>query len=274
METAMGVLTLKGEKLHIRQLDLDAGSFAVEGLVSALQYTAAAGRDRDGSHAVDPPRAAALHLPGLRPAGDGHRVALRPAAPLTPPGAPASPGRPPGRRRLRRRGGRCHPLRPAPRQLAAVPRLRPPGTGGGLRPVLLARRPLGRAARRPLAGRVGARRLALGAASVCRGQAGRRRRRPGVAPGAASPRPAAQPPAQGARGTAASSAPHGAGESPSIKGFRQRVANDLRHRWHLPGSHRQEAPGPGGEARCRGRGRRSGPFGEGHWCTASSCTWG
>ncbi len=47
METAMGVLTLKGEKLHIRQLDLDAGSFAVEGLVSALHYTAAAGRDRE-----------------------------------------------------------------------------------------------------------------------------------------------------------------------------------------------------------------------------------
>lgn len=47
LETEMGVLTLKGEKLHIRQLDLDAGSFAVEGLVSGLQYTAASGRDRE-----------------------------------------------------------------------------------------------------------------------------------------------------------------------------------------------------------------------------------
>ncbi len=47
LETGMGVMVLKGENLHIRQLDLDTGAFAVEGVVSGLQYTAASGRDRD-----------------------------------------------------------------------------------------------------------------------------------------------------------------------------------------------------------------------------------
>lgn len=44
LETPLGTLMLKGENLHIRQLDLDEGNFAVEGLVTGLQYSAA-GRD-------------------------------------------------------------------------------------------------------------------------------------------------------------------------------------------------------------------------------------
>lgn len=47
LETGMGVMVLRGEKLHIRQLDLDTGAFAVEGVVSGLQYVAASGRERD-----------------------------------------------------------------------------------------------------------------------------------------------------------------------------------------------------------------------------------
>lgn len=39
METDMGMLTLKGEELHIKQLDLDTGRFAVEGFISACIYT-------------------------------------------------------------------------------------------------------------------------------------------------------------------------------------------------------------------------------------------
>lgn len=44
LETPLGMMHLKGENLHIRQLDLDQGSFAVDGLVAGLQYTAV-GRD-------------------------------------------------------------------------------------------------------------------------------------------------------------------------------------------------------------------------------------
>jgi sporulation protein YabP len=39
LETEMGTLTLRGEDLHIKQLDLEAGKFAVEGFVSACLYT-------------------------------------------------------------------------------------------------------------------------------------------------------------------------------------------------------------------------------------------
>lgn len=39
LDTELGTMTLRGENLHIRQLDLDSGSFAVEGRVVGLQYT-------------------------------------------------------------------------------------------------------------------------------------------------------------------------------------------------------------------------------------------
>ncbi|MCL6451291.1 MAG: sporulation protein YabP [Acetobacteraceae bacterium] len=39
--TEVGTLAIRGEDLHIRQLDLAQGSFAVEGLVTALQYSQA-----------------------------------------------------------------------------------------------------------------------------------------------------------------------------------------------------------------------------------------
>lgn len=39
LETEMGTLTLRGEDLHIKQLDLDSGRFAVEGLISACTYS-------------------------------------------------------------------------------------------------------------------------------------------------------------------------------------------------------------------------------------------
>jgi sporulation protein YabP len=46
LETEMGGLTLKGEELHIRQLDLDSGKFAVDGYITALIYSAS--RQRGG----------------------------------------------------------------------------------------------------------------------------------------------------------------------------------------------------------------------------------
>lgn len=44
LHTDYGLLSLKGENMHIRQLDIDAGNFAIEGLVTSLQYSAG-GRD-------------------------------------------------------------------------------------------------------------------------------------------------------------------------------------------------------------------------------------
>ena len=38
IETEMGMLTLRGEELHIKQLDLDTRRFAVEGFVVSLVY--------------------------------------------------------------------------------------------------------------------------------------------------------------------------------------------------------------------------------------------
>lgn len=46
LETEMGMLTLRGEELHIKQLDLESGKFAVEGFVNSLVY--AAPRQRGG----------------------------------------------------------------------------------------------------------------------------------------------------------------------------------------------------------------------------------
>lgn len=39
LETEMGTLTLRGEELQIKQLDLESGRFAVEGLIAACLYT-------------------------------------------------------------------------------------------------------------------------------------------------------------------------------------------------------------------------------------------
>lgn len=40
VETNMGTLTLRGEELHIKQLDLESGKFEVEGLVTSCLYSA------------------------------------------------------------------------------------------------------------------------------------------------------------------------------------------------------------------------------------------
>lgn len=39
LDTEAGTLTIRGEDLHIKQLDLDSGRFAVEGTVTSLVYT-------------------------------------------------------------------------------------------------------------------------------------------------------------------------------------------------------------------------------------------
>lgn len=39
LDTKMGVLVLKGEGLHITQLNLDSGSLVVEGFVVSIDYT-------------------------------------------------------------------------------------------------------------------------------------------------------------------------------------------------------------------------------------------
>lgn len=44
LNTDYGLLSLKGENMHIRQLDIDEGNFAIEGLVTSLQYSVG-GRD-------------------------------------------------------------------------------------------------------------------------------------------------------------------------------------------------------------------------------------
>lgn len=46
METDMGLLTIRGEDLHIKQLDLESGKFAVEGFITSCAY--AAPRNRGG----------------------------------------------------------------------------------------------------------------------------------------------------------------------------------------------------------------------------------
>lgn len=47
LETRLGTMIIRGENLHIRQLDLDQGNFAVEGTVSSLQYQASSRDARD-----------------------------------------------------------------------------------------------------------------------------------------------------------------------------------------------------------------------------------
>lgn len=39
LDTEMGVLTLRGQGFQIRQLDLDNGSFCVDGLLTSLEYS-------------------------------------------------------------------------------------------------------------------------------------------------------------------------------------------------------------------------------------------
>jgi sporulation protein YabP len=48
LDTDLGTLTLTGEDLQIKQLDLDQGTFWVEGLVASVQYAArrAGGKDQ------------------------------------------------------------------------------------------------------------------------------------------------------------------------------------------------------------------------------------
>lgn len=50
LSTEQGTLTLRGEGLHIRQLDLESGNFTVEGHVTSVVYSApmAAGSRRRG----------------------------------------------------------------------------------------------------------------------------------------------------------------------------------------------------------------------------------
>lgn len=43
MDTDYGLLTVRGEDLKIKQLDVDDGSFSVEGLVHGLQYSPSVG---------------------------------------------------------------------------------------------------------------------------------------------------------------------------------------------------------------------------------------
>lgn len=38
LETELGTLTIRGEELHIKQLDLESGRLQVEGYVNAFQY--------------------------------------------------------------------------------------------------------------------------------------------------------------------------------------------------------------------------------------------
>ena len=48
LETNLGALVLRGEDLHIKQLDLETGNFTVSGLLSSSQYGPSR-RNRQGS---------------------------------------------------------------------------------------------------------------------------------------------------------------------------------------------------------------------------------
>lgn len=49
LNTEQGVLTLKGEELHIRQLDLESGNFLVEGFLTAAIYSGGHGKGLRGA---------------------------------------------------------------------------------------------------------------------------------------------------------------------------------------------------------------------------------
>ena len=48
LDTELGMLTIQGQELEIRQFDLESGDFAVEGTITALEYSAARPRDARG----------------------------------------------------------------------------------------------------------------------------------------------------------------------------------------------------------------------------------
>lgn len=48
LETNMGTLVLKGEGLHITQLNLETGSLAAEGFFNAVQYVESKGKMEKG----------------------------------------------------------------------------------------------------------------------------------------------------------------------------------------------------------------------------------
>lgn len=48
LNTDLGTLTIAGQDLQIKQLDLESGRFAVEGLLTAINYSAGSQRDRRG----------------------------------------------------------------------------------------------------------------------------------------------------------------------------------------------------------------------------------
>lgn len=50
LETDMGTLTLRGEELHIKQLDLESGKFAVDGFIMTCLYSTP--RQRPGSRPI------------------------------------------------------------------------------------------------------------------------------------------------------------------------------------------------------------------------------
>ena len=48
VETEAGMLQVTGKELHIKQLDLDGGTLAVEGLIVGLEYTGDVHRKKSG----------------------------------------------------------------------------------------------------------------------------------------------------------------------------------------------------------------------------------
>ncbi|MBC7340358.1 MAG: sporulation protein YabP [Firmicutes bacterium] len=40
LETELGLLTIRGQDMHIQNVDVEQGQFAVEGLINGLQYAA------------------------------------------------------------------------------------------------------------------------------------------------------------------------------------------------------------------------------------------
>ena len=48
LDTELGALTVKGEDLHIKHLDLEAGKLEIEGLVTAVTYGPGKGRPARG----------------------------------------------------------------------------------------------------------------------------------------------------------------------------------------------------------------------------------
>jgi sporulation protein YabP len=52
VETATGMLLVRGRELHIKQLDLDGGTLAVEGLIIGLEYTGEAKGKKSGGQGV------------------------------------------------------------------------------------------------------------------------------------------------------------------------------------------------------------------------------